>query len=235
MADYSNIAIQYADENFSLSEAKKILKGNDDIIKSAVILNLKELDKDLAELLIYNLTNQSGPVRELCAYKINELIKDYNLYFQSKETLDVIVAAINDVNPNVVRFVIQSLNYFDDKKYIFDKLILKIKKLNEEIINKPRRGKAEEHIFTKKCFKIYWSLEALKFLISAESNLITDSSEIRENFYNIVSDLSDCEEYTIREKIAQIVNLLPDSELYDIKIKLSNDSNYFVKRQYKEV
>ena len=225
MTDYSKIAYKNVNKKFSISEA-----NNDDIIKSAVLLNLNEIDEDLAELIIFNLTNHSGPVRELSAYRLCEIIKDYKQYFQSKKTLDIIISALNDVNPNVVRFILQTLGYLDDKKYLFDNLLTKVSDLYKEILNKPRRGKEQEHIFTKKCFKIYWSLESIKQLVSLDRSLIYTESKIREDFYNILKDLTKIEEYTIREKIAQIVNILHDEKLFDIKIKLCNDENYFVKR-----
>lgn len=230
MVDYSKIAYENVNRNFSLSEGKKILAGNDDIIKSAVLLNLNEIDEELAKLIMFNLTNQSGPVRELCAYRLCEIIKNYKQYFQNKKTLDTILLALNDVNPNVVRFILQTLEYIDNKKYLFDNLITKIADLYKEILNKPRRGKTQEHIFTKKCFKIYWSSESIKKLISLDKSIIYSDSKIREDFYNILKDLSEIEEYTIREKISQIVNMLPNEQIYDIKKKLSFDNNFFVKR-----
>ena len=230
MSDYSNIAYENVNKNFSPDEAKKILSGEDDILKSALLLNLSKVDEELAELLIFNLTNQSGPVRELSAYRFSELIREYKAFFQNKKTLDTVLLAINDVNPNVVRFILPTLKYFDNKKYLFDELLLKINKLYEEVSNKLRRGKEQEHIFTKKCFKIYWSLEGIKYLITFEPKLVFDGQNLRDDFYNILKNLCGIEEYTVREKVAQIVKLLPVSKINDIKLLLDNDVNYFVKR-----
>lgn len=230
MNDYSNIAYENVNKNFSSNEAKNILKGNDDILKSAVLLNLKEIDAELADLLIYNLTNQSGPVRELSAFKINDLIENYKDFFQSQKALDTILFALNDVNPNVVRFILPTLKYFDNKKYLFNNLLKKIDILFGEVSNKFRRGKEQEHIFTKKCFKIYWSLEGIKYLITFSPEIICNESLVSQDFLNLLKNLCNIDEYTVREKVAQIVKLLPDSEFNDIKIILDNDENYFVKR-----
>ena len=231
MVDYSQKAYECINRDFSVSEIKKALKSDDDIIKSAAIIKIYEIDTEIAELLIFNLTNQSGPIRELSAYKLCTLIRNYKDYFQKTETLNVIIKSLNDVNPNVVRFILQTLDYFDNKIYIFKSLLQKITELYDEIANKPRRGKAQEHIFTKKCFKIYWSLESIKELIKADKHVLFEDEKINPNFIKILYNLCDIEEYTIREKIAQIVNLLPIKEFYDIKKKLTNDENYFVKRQ----
>lgn len=234
MVDLSEIAYNNVNREFSLNEAKKILAGNEDVLKSAVLLNLNKIDENIAELLIYNLTNQSGPVRELSAYKLGELIKNYPIFFQDKKVLDTILMSLNDVNPNVVRFILPTLKYFDNKKYLFDNLLSKIITLYGEITSKPRRGKIQEHIFTKKCFKIYWSLEGINYLISFEPDIILEGQKVREDFHILLKNLCNIDEYTIREKIAQIVNLLQNIEFYDIKNKLNNDKNYFVKRQYRE-
>ena len=228
--DYSDIAYENVNRKFSFEEAKEILAGNDDILKSALLLNLNEIDEKIAKLLIFNLTNQSGPVRELCAYRFGELIEEYKNYFQNPKTLDTILLALNDVNPNVVRFILPSLKYFDDKKYLFDNLIQKISKLYSEVSNKLRRGKEQEHIFTKKCFKIYWSLEGIKHLISFDPSIVYKEQKIREDFQGLLKSLCYIEEYTIREKVAQIVNMLPKSKINDIKLILNRDDNYFVGR-----
>ena len=230
MSDYSDIAYNNVNKSFTADEGKKILSGNDDILKSALLLNLDEIDEELAELLIFNLTNQSGPVRELSSYRLNELIKKYKSYFQNQKTLDTILLAINDVNPNVVRFILPALKYFDNKKYLLNCLIEKIEALSIEVSNKLRRGKEQEHIFTKKCFKIYWSLEGIKYLITYAPNIIYDGQNIREDFNDLLKSLCKIEEYTVREKVAQIVNLLPVSQINDIKVILDKDENYFVRR-----
>ena len=228
--DFEN-AFEYIQKEFSPEEVKEILSGVDDIKKSAVILNLGDIiNQEIADLLIFNLTNQSGPVREACAYKISEIINDNKIYFQSQKTLDIIVASLNDVNPNVVRFMLNSLKFIDNKNYIFEELMKRILKLSDEIKNKNRRGKAEEHIFTKKCFKIYWALESIKVLILKKSDIIYADGKIRHDFFNLIKELSDFEEYTIREKVAQIVNTVNSKEFDIVKDKLKKDSSYFVNR-----
>lgn len=223
-------AVELIDKSFSINDFIEILNGEDDNLKAIAILNLENIpNQAAADLLVFHLTNHNGQIRELVAYKINELSPTYKKYFQSEKILTDIVLAINDVNPNVVRYIISSLEYIENKKLIFDNLISKINQLNIDIINKPRRGKVEEHVFTKKAFKIYWSLEAIKKIILLEPNIIFDNSELNNDLYKLVVELSDFEEYTVREKIAQIVNSINNDKLKEIKEKLKNDENYFVK------
>ena len=220
-------AYGYINKDYSTNDIFNVLKSGTDVEKAAVILKINKLENnEQSELLIHHLTNQTGQIRELCAYKLNELSQESFNFFQSQNSLDIIINSLNDVNPNVVRFMLGTLKYIEDKKYILNNLFNKIQDIYTDILNKNRRGKVEEHIFTKKCFKIYWSLEAIKTLIAIKPDLINDN----KTFERIIIDLSDFEEYTIREKIAQIVNMLPKFENSDIKRKLANDDNYFVKR-----
>ena len=107
--DFEN-AFEYIQKEFSPEEVKEILSGVEDIKKSAVILNLENIiNQEIADLLIYNLTNQSGPVREACAYKISEIIKDNKTYFQSQKTLDIIIASLNGLKVVFLRASLASL------------------------------------------------------------------------------------------------------------------------------
>ena len=227
-------AYNFINKKLTNKEIRQILENGTDIEKSAVILNLIYIDNEnTAELLIKNLTNQSGPVREAAAFKLSELMPDFKQYFQNKKMLDTIINSLNDVNPNVVRFMLRTLEFIDNKLYIFNSLLEKTKKIFDEISDKPRRGKAQEHIFTKKCFKIYWSLEAIKKIIYLKYDIIMEDNCLREDFYELIKNLSEIGEYTIREKIAQIVNLREIEEFSKIKELLNNDNNYFVKRHGK--
>lgn len=228
MKNNFNKAYNLINKDLSEDDICQILQGENDTEKAGAILMINSMENpNTAELLIYHLTNQTGQIRELCAYKINQFINKYPKYFQDITSLDKITASINDVNPNVVRFMLDTLKYIDNKNYIFNELLKKITEQYIDIINKHRRGKVEEHIFTKKCFKIYWSLEGIKTLLISNINLNKNSNKLG----NILSDLAEFEEYTIREKVAQIVNMLPEFKNSDIKKKLMEDENYFVKRQ----
>ena len=225
MKDFSNDAYNYLNKNFTSEEIISALKNGDDVNKSAAILSINFCDELISNLLIYNLTNQSGPVRELCAYKISELIPVYHQYFQRKTTLNIIINSLTDVNPNVVRFMLVTLNFIDNKDYIFENICNKIQNLYNEISKIPRRGKTQEHVYTKKCFKIYWLFESIKTILTNEPKI-----KVNSKFKELIQNLSCCDQYTIREKIAQIVNLLPKTEFSGIKKKLEKDNNYFVKR-----
>ena len=231
MENNFKIACEYISKDFSFEEIEKILNDGDDFAKVAVLLNIKNItNNDFANLIIKNLTHQSGPVREACAYALCELMPEFNGYFQDKNTLDIIIYSLNDVNPNVVRFMLETLRYINNKEYIFDKMLVNISNLYSEINNKQRRGKEQEHIFTKKCFKIYWSLEALKKIISEKSDIIEKTSSRGKTFYNLFKTLYTIDEYTIREKIAQITGMLQNDMLEEIRIELNRDKNYFVRR-----
>ncbi len=223
-------ALEYIEKTFSESEFQDIMSGGNDIKKAAAVLNLEKIEnQNTADMLINHLTNQSGPLREACAFKLSELLPDYKEYFLDKKTLDTITASLNDVNPNVVRFMLKTLKYIDNKEYIFEKLLDRIIDLHREISDKPKRGKVEEHIFTKKCFKIYWALESIKFLISEKSDIIKFDTVLKGKFEKELETLYCIEEYTIREKVAQISGML-NEEYSEIKMQVKEDKNYFVRR-----
>lgn len=228
------LAYKNIQKNFSTEECIKILESSDDIKKIAVILNLENIiEPRVAKLLIFNLTNQSGPVREACAYKLEEILPNNKECFQDLHSLNIIINALNDVNPNVVRFVLNTLKYIDNNEYIFTEMIKKINNIFNEIKEIKRRGKVIEHIYTKKCFKIYWALESIKTTLLSKKNIISNKKNL-ENLIDMIENIYTIEEYTIREKIAQISLLLDEKDISNIKLQLKNDRNFFVNRYFGE-
>ena len=71
------IAYDLIKRKLTEKEKREILKSGTDIEKTAVILNMVSVsDDEIANLLIDNLTNQSGPVREAVAFNLEEFMPD---------------------------------------------------------------------------------------------------------------------------------------------------------------
>ena len=87
-ANNSELACQLCKQNFSHDEITQALKDESIIKKQACILALNELkSQEDANLLIDNLTGQDGRIREVTAFKINELIKTHPYFFQTPQIL----------------------------------------------------------------------------------------------------------------------------------------------------
>ena len=58
-------AVKYCEENFLHEDIIKILKEDNDLKKQLCLIELKSVDsQEEADILTFNLTNHSGPVRE---------------------------------------------------------------------------------------------------------------------------------------------------------------------------
>ena len=68
-------AIMHCEQKLSHEQIMEVLQGDDDIEKQLRLIELQEIkSQEEAEILVFNLTQHSGPVRETAAYKISELI-----------------------------------------------------------------------------------------------------------------------------------------------------------------
>ena len=79
-------AIKCCEDNYSHEDIIEVLKSDDDIKKQFCLIELKSINnQEEANILVHNLTNHSGPIRETSAFKIGELIfqNEYKKYFQT--------------------------------------------------------------------------------------------------------------------------------------------------------
>ena len=104
-------ACELCEKNFSYDELFEILKNGTDDEKQICILKIPSIKTQPdADLLLFHLTNQHGTVREAAAEKINELMKNGCAnFFQTDFAREKLLCAINDVNPNICRFIIEIL------------------------------------------------------------------------------------------------------------------------------
>ena len=200
------------------------LLSDDDIKKQLCIIEIKEINSQKeADLLVYNLTGKSGPVREAASFKILELIKrtDYKHYFQTENIINTIVKGITDINPTVSRNMVDAVIFIDNFEFLINRIIVEIKQTlaSMEDIKQNHSYKAN-----KKNFNLYWNLEAL-------SNL-SDKININNDIVNIIKIVSNSNDYTIREKAAKFICTVQNSIFNDIAEILKNDVNIYVRKHF---
>ncbi len=239
--DFSNIV--QTDDNFnvelrayeiSLKEYNKkdiirILTENDDEKKIVAIINLKSIDNQFeADLILSHLTGQDGRIREAVSYILNELNQEE--FFLDENSTKIIINGILDINPNVVRNL---LNFIDKNQKLKQKLIKPVEiKTNEVLLSLAKYIKADSPFFenesksnknhakNKLTFNLYWLLETISIL---------DVNKI-ENLENILTKTSNFIDYTIREKTAKILSKM-ETKPPELLRKLKNDENIYVKNQ----
>lgn len=219
-----NHAINCCNMEYTHDDLINELLSEDDIKKQLCIIEINEINSQKeADLLVYNLTGKSGPVRESSSFKILELIKnsDYKSYFQTKEIINTIVKGITDINPSVSRNMVDTIIYIDDYDYLINQIINEIKQTlaSMEDIKQNRSYKAN-----KKNFNLYWNLEAL-------ANL-SDKININNDIVDIIKIVSTSNDYTIREKAAKFICLIKNPIFNDIAEILKNDENIYVRKHF---
>ena len=182
------------------------IKNNncDDFLKIFSIISLETVkNQEDAEILIECLTNHSTPLREACAFKIEELTNDNSEYFLSEFSQNKFLNAIIDINPNVSRAI---CNILKNNSNLADFLDNKIKN-------------TKNHAKNKKLFSLYWYLEALAICVTKrhEKKVV----KILENTINFL-------DFTIREKTALVALKLGDIAK-EILQKAKQDQNFYVK------
>ena len=184
------------------------------------ILSIVDTDevssKDDFDLFIDNLTNHPAPLREVCAYKLDEIYKDEYL---DDNNLNIILNAVIDINPNVSRCVCLLIkNHTLLQKSLCAKLILRINDTLKLIPDNERNQSNKSHAKNKLLFSLYWLMEALFYSYGDEYQ--TQALEIIKVTFNF-------SDYTIREKAAQLLTKVknpPDDLIKSIK----QDKNFYV-------
>lgn len=219
------IACELCERDFSHEELIEVIKTDNDLEKQICILKLKEVrSQQEADLLIHNLTNHHGIIREAIAIKVNEFMKDerYSGYFQTDSILRTVLDAVIDMNPNICRLIMEVLPFVADKLKFFNALYSRaVEVINDaSTMNRRKTG----YIYSKKVFKIFWYLEAVAELGYFESQNEPQIQELLEKAHKF-------DDYTIREKAAKIVFLIGEKyNLSTLKTALEQDENYFVRR-----
>ena len=145
---------------------------------------------------------------------------EYSKFFQSHGACDVLLKAVNDINPNICRLVAEILPQINDKPYFLSKLYERFDVIFQEL-EKLKRS----NWYTKKLFNLYWGLEAL--------NAICPQCDDR--LKNVIEQCLKIKEYTIREKTAMLLSNLDSSVEFvqNARKELSKDTNYYVLRYAK--
>lgn len=223
-----NTALKMSEQEYDYCALIGFLSA-DIIEKQIAILKLNEIKSaEDASLLVSNLINQDGKIREVVAFKVNELIQntEFTKFFLKKDNFDIFIKAIMDINGNVCRNIIEAIvslkHNSDFSDYFCPELAKALNSVFDEIEKIDLTAK--QYVISKRNFQLYWCLEVLYDFIE-----LMNLADIKETllkcgvFYD----------YTIREKVAKILTkefYNDDIELDELKEKLKNDENYYVRR-----
>ncbi len=181
------------------------------------IIDTKEItSKEDFDAFIDNLINHPAPLREAVAYRLEELFCEKYL---DDKTLEIILKAIIDINPNVSRCVCSLIEKSNKlQEALKNKIINNINELLTTIPDCEKKDNKKNHKKNKMLFSLYWLLEALSCCICEN-----ESGEIIEILQKTINFC----DYTIREKTAKITAKLsnPPKNLLDL---IDNDENFYV-------
>lgn len=219
-------AAEFCEKEYSRIDIWDVLKIDSaqtpeiNIEKQICILKLDTiLSQEEADLLAFHQTNHHGLIREACAQKINEFMKNPKCvqYFQTENISDILLKAVNDINPNICRLIIDVLPKLENKQYFLNNLYQRFEFVFDEL-EKLKRS----NWYTKKLFNLYWCLESLAVL----------SAPADERIESVLQRSANFKDYTIREKTAMVLHFIESTTpiLADIKEVLKTDDNYYVQR-----
>ena len=223
-----NIATKMSARKYDYHELLALLHSDKIVEKQIAVLELKEVQSsEDAKLLVSNLINQDGKIREVVAFKINELIQNpkFTKFFLEKDIYDIFAKAIMDINGNVCRQVIEAIDAIKFNKFFCEYFAKKLAEMLNDIFKEIEEIDltAKQYVISKRNFHLYWCLEALyDFVEHVELSQIKETVLKCGTFYD----------YTIREKIAKILTKgfwIIDVELNGLKEILKNDENYYVR------
>lgn len=214
----------YQNNPVSYEKMLEFLKGDDFEQKhfALTFINTFEKDEDI-KFFIQNLTGEDTKIRELASFRLNDFISEKNslMIFLDDEP-EILLRAIDDVNPQVCRNICVLLDLSKNKSYLTQKIIEKILILLE----KTKEIKFKSHKVNKEIFHLYWNFFTLEILITKDFGQIADILKILEQSINY-------KDYTIRERAAFLVKKLEKegfSDVGNIAKKLQNDENFYVKK-----
>lgn len=228
-SDFNNdfdTALELSNKNNDYETIIEQLKSDKIVEKQIAVLQLDELrSENDAKIFVSNLINQDGKIREVVAFKLNELSKnpDYFEFLCFDELYPTYLKGITDINGNICRQVVEFTNTLSTnnkfREYMYMNLPEQINTIWEEI--EKLDLSAMQYVVSKRNFQLYWSLEALyNYANDIDASILNPILLKTDEFYD----------YTIREKTAKILAKLDNPELNNLKEKLKNDENYYVRR-----
>ncbi len=214
----------YQNKPICYEELLEFLSSDDFEQKHFALTFITSLKKpDDTELFIKNLVDQDTKIRELASFRINDLISENNSLMTILDKYpEIILRTANDVNPQVCRNICSLLNLSQNKEYLIEKILDKLKIL----IENTRAIKFKSHKVNKDIFNLYWNLFAIENLVSNDFSQIEQLAELLINSANY-------RDYTIRERIAFLAKKLFSfnfQEALPIMEKLQNDENFYVRK-----
>ena len=221
-----NMALNLCEKNLSHDDLFEMLKCGNVIERQYAALNLYKInDANEAEILLSNLVNVDGKIREVVALKLVEFTKIFSTFFENSNLYEKFVQATIDIDGNVCRCAISSAyNLANNKefaKYYTESMIKIINNSLNELAKFTFRDK--KYKLNKQNFKIYWALEALICFYNKVDLVLLKEILLKCSVLN---------EYTIREKCAKLLihfDKSEDEELREIRYRLINDENYYVR------
>lgn len=223
-------ALMLVDKDLTHNELISMLKDGNIPQKQLAALRLENITTiEDANILLNNLVGQDGKVREVVSIKIKEFSTnpatlETFLLLDKNVITDYFLAAIIDINGNICRNILETLEVYKNNSEFATLFIKKLLALTHNLINTIEKFEFTEgkYKINKEVFKLYWCLEAI--------NIFYDVIPLNE-LKNILKITKNINEYTIREKTAKILsNKILDEELIQIKKELDNDENYYVRR-----
>lgn len=218
-----NLAANLCEQNYDYQRLISFL-GNGNVMERQLgALEIQGVKSQTdAMILVSNLIQQDGKIREAVAFKVNQLIRNDNFadFFNSEKIFEILFEGLMDINGNICRLICEICDFnIPFKRYLAANLPQKI----GEILIKIEALSADEKQYkiSKRNFQLYWSLEALYYCL-AEVEIF----EIK----GLLLQTGEFEDYTIREKTAKILAKVTDSKLDNLKENLKHDSNYYVRR-----
>lgn len=218
-----NTVLKIYESDYSHEELMQFIKEGNIAQKQAAILKLDKIYScQDAEIIIQNLIQCDGKIREAISFRLPQFFKEEPQFFVNSH--DILLEAIVDINGNICRNTIAALEFlkpYDGFTEVFsNKLLDKI----PNVLNKVKNFDIQDgkYKINKDTFKLYWYLECL--------NEFSQFIPI-ENLKQILKDSACINDYTIREKTAKILTKISsDVELLKIRKQLQNDENYYVRR-----
>ena len=223
-----NKALELCSNEYCYEDLIGFLKSGNIPEKQFAALEISEIKtQDDAGVFLSNLINCDGKIREAVAQKFSELVltEKYREFFS--EYPKVLAKSTIDINANIARMVIESLEYMyyyeEFGKEYSAQLLEYIKEAFDGLDKIVFRDK--KYTINKQLFKLYWCLEGLNVFYSYLNEDVL--------FYILEKTLKQ-NEYTVREKAVQILVKLTSEKFDSLKQLVKDDENYYVKRVLKK-
>jgi len=206
---------KFFEQNLTDTELYKYLENGNLAQRQLACLKIKTLSTpEQAKILMQNLTGIDGKVREAVSFKLKTFIPQHSELFEKQEFYDIFLEAIIDINGNICRNIICSLeNLPASANYMSNEIIKRSHKVLN-IIDK-FDYKDKKYVTNKELFKVYWYLETLSIFPPADG------------LFELLKRTAKIDEYTIREKTAQLLTKLSPDEAKSLQ-GLNFDDNFYV-------